>query len=233
MFNESQVTVKGLALIAKVLAGRTKFNFDTIQAGDGHFNGTVKELTELVSPRLTGKIVRVREMGSFTELSCVITNQHLTNFMEFREIGIRVDDPDEGSILFAYANAGEFASPIGPFNGVWVHEERFTIRVFTANATNITATIEATGYASEMEFINDGTGLVSENVQDAIEEVAEMLTTHINESVYTSEPHNIRFNAETGTLEINNGDGWFDVASGNRIGRLGVARFGSARFGAM
>jgi len=177
IFSESKVTKKGHALLAKVLAGITPFNFDIVQAGDGRFDGDVLELTELVSPRIDGKTIGVREMGTFTELEGIITNQTLAAFMEFREIGIRADDPDEGSILFAYANAGEFASPIGPFNGQWLHEERFTIRVYTANATNITATITPTTFATETYYDNTMSGLVSNNVQGAIDE----LVTQIND----------------------------------------------------
>ena len=263
IFSETKVTSKGKALIAKVLSGQTKFNFDIVQAGDGHFDGNPEELTKLISHRLDGRIVDVREMGEFTELECVITNQHLTAYMEFREFGIRADDPEHGSILFAYANAGDNASPVGHFNGVWLHEFRLVVRVHTANATNITATIVASAFASEITFINKGTGLSAENVQGAIRELAammnvgnslqgtglnattilgaitelaEMFTEHIKETVYAEEPHGMRFNSETGALEVNNGYGWQEVAGGsgsNGSSRLGMARFGSARFGAM
>ena len=268
IFSATKVTAQGHALIAKVLAGETKFNFDIVQAGDGHFNGDPMDLTALVSHRLDGRIVDVREMGQFTELECIITNQALTAFMEFREFGIRADDPDLGSILFAYANAGDNASPMGPFNGVWLHEERFTVRVFTANATNITATIVQSTFATEVAFINTGTGLTAENVQnairelaqlftsqdaaarirfdntdtglesenlqDAISEVARLLNTHIKETVFTGEPHKIRFNKDTGALEIYNGEEWTQITPGggsSGSATLGVARFGSARFG--
>ena len=235
IFNETKVTTQGKALVAKVLSGQTKFNFDIVQAGDGHFDGNPETLTALVSHRLDGRIVDVREMGEFTEVECIIANQNLTAFMEFREFGIRADDPDHGSILFAYANAGNNASPVGPFNGVWLHEFRIVARVHTANATNITATIVASAFASEITFINRGTGLASETVQGAIKELAQMFNAHISESVYSNEPHGLRFNQNTGILEVNNGTGWVEAAGGmgnNGSGRLGIARFGSARFGA-
>jgi len=237
IFNATKVTALGHGLIAKVLAGETKFNFDIVQAGDGNFDGDVLGLTELVSHRLDGRIVDVREMGTFTELECIITNQNLNAFMDFREFGIRADDPDLGSILFAYANAGDNASPMGPFNGVWLHEERFTVRVFTANATNITATIVQSAFATEIAFINNGTGLSAQNVQDAIRELAQMIGTHIKDYVFTESPHGIRYNQETGALEVYDGNGWVQVTGGNNNGgnngnaNMGTARFGSARFG--
>jgi len=235
IFSATKVTAQGHALIAKVLAGETNFNFDIVQAGDGEFDGDVMDLTELVSHRLDGRIVDVREMGTFTELECIITNQNLTAFMEFREFGIRADDPDLGSILFAYANAGDNASPMGQFNGVWLQEERFTVRVFTANATNITATIVASAFASEITFINTGTGLMAENLQEAIRELAQMFNAHIDETVFANEPHKIRFNEDAGTLEIYDGYNWMQVSvGGNRNSAVfGTARFGSARFGTL
>jgi len=235
IFSATKVTAQGHALLAKVLAGETKFNFDIVQAGDGEFDGDVLELTELVNHRLDGRIVGVREMGTFTELECIITNQNLTEFMQFREFGIRADDPDLGSILFAYANAGDNGSPMGPFNGVWLHEERFTVRVYTANATNITATIVQSYFATEIVFDNTGSGLSAENVQDAIRELAQLLNTHIDETVFANEPHGIRYNQETGAIEVYNGSDWVQASPGGGGNKgsatLGTARFGSARFG--
>ena len=212
VFNDNQVTAKGHSLLAKVLAGRTKFNFDTVQAGDGHFDGDVLELTQLVSPRVDGKIVNVRETGEFTELTCVVTNRYLTEFMEFREIGIRADDPDDGSILFAYANAGENASPMGPYNGMWLHEQRFTFKIYTANATDITATIEITSFASEIEFIGDGTRLSARNVQDALKELAGMLGMHAEGTV--SSQHGVHgMMYLDGRLRIFDGENWQAVST--------------------
>ena len=251
IFSTMKITGQGHALIAKVLAGGTNFNFDLAQAGEGRFEGDVRELTELVSHRLDGRIVGMREMGTFTELECIITNQHLTAFMEFREFGIRADDPDLGSILFAYANAGENASPMGPFNGVWLHEERFTVRVFTANATNITATIAPSAFATEITFVNAGTGLTATNVQAAIRELAEHIKLGVNNDAGV---HNIRFKngalemfdgefwsntsnvrVRDGVLEYFDGENWGEVNVGRLGGKanLGAASFGAAHFGAV
>ena len=232
-FSPTKVTALGHALIAKVLAGRAKFNFDIVQAGDGRFDGDPAALTGLVSPRIDGRIVDVREMGKFTEIEGVISNSGLTEFMEFREFGVRADDPDLGSVLFAYSNAGDAPSPIGPFNGAWLHEERFVVRVFTANATDITATIAQAAFATEIAFIGKGTGLKAENMQDAMRELAKMLGAHIDETPLTAAPHGIRLNKETGGLDVHDGQEWAQVAPGaNGGGILGTARFGSARFGA-
>ena len=233
-FSPTKVTALGHALIAKVLTGKAKFNFDIVQAGDGRFDGDPLTLTSLVSPRIDGRIVDVREMGKFTELEGTFSNSGLREPMMFSEFGVRADDPDLGSILFAYSSAGDMPSPIGAFNGVWLHEERFVIRVFTANATDITATIVEAAFATEIAFINRGTGLSAENVQDAIRELAKMFNTHIEETPVTGAPHGIRFCKETGGLEVFNGDDWMRVTpgSGGGGGILGTARFGSARFGA-
>ena len=218
LFSDSQLTAKGHALLSKVLAGRCKFKFTLIQAGDGHFTGDVLDLTGLVNHRLDGKIVGIREMGMFTELDCYLSNQNLTAFLEFREVGIRADDPDEGSIMFSYANAGEFASPMGPFNGVWLHEEIFTMRVYTANATDIRAEITPTAFATEIAYNNKSSGLMSDNVQDAIDELAQKFNSHINETVSSAGGvHGIRF--YNGLLEVFDGEKWTVVTGqGNTRG---------------
>ena len=205
----SVVTTKGQALIHKVHAGRTGFNFTLFQAGDGHCGGNTEELAKLVSHRIDGKILHVQEMGKFTQFTCKITNQHLAEYMTLREVGIWADDPDEVSILYAYADLSEYPGTIGPFNGRWLHEEIIKLRVFTANATNITATIEATGFASEIEFINSETGLSATNVQDALVELTRMTGTHIKETVYTATPHGMRVTRYG--LETFCGDSWNPV----------------------
>ena len=175
LFNHAETTAKGHALLHKVLSGRTKFKFTKIQTGDGHFDGKVSELTALIGPRIDGKIVGLREGGQFSQIDGYINNQDLTEFMEFREIGVFAQDPDEGEILFSYSNAQEHASPIGPFNGTWLHEESFTIRVYTANATDIQAEISPTAFAAEIRFDNTGTGLNATNLQDSVTELKSML----------------------------------------------------------
>ena len=212
IFNATKVTKQGHALISKVLAGQAGFNFNMVQAGDGEFEGDPMNLTELVNHRLDGKIVDVREMGQFTELECVITNQNLTAFMEFREFGIRADDPDLGSILFAYANAEDTPSPMGPFNGVWLHEERFTVRVYTANATNITATIAPSASATEITFINTDTKLTATTVQAAIHELSMLISTHNSMSINGEKgAHGIRLN--NGMLEAFDGESWNNTSN--------------------
>ena len=232
-FGPMQVTAQGHALIAKVLTRDVKFNFDIVQAGDGSFKGNPESLTELVSHRLDGRIVDVREMGPVTELECIISNEKLQSPMLFSEFGVKADDPDIGSILFAYTTAGDNPGPIGKFNGVWVHNERIVVRVFTQNATNITATIVQAAFATEITFINKDTGLSAENVQDAIRELAKMFGDHIKETPFSDTPHGIRFNRETGGLEIYVGQEWVRVTPGGSgiRGILGTARFGSAHFG--
>lgn len=173
IFNSNKLTNQGRALLAKVLAGRTKLNFTIMQAGDGHFDGDVLDLTELVSWRLNGEIVgsRDNDVEPFTELDCFFTNETLTEMMEFREVGILAEDPDDGEILFCYTNAGNNASPIGAFNGIWLHEEFFTIRIYTANAENIRAEISTTAFATQTIFDNRISGLESTRVQGAIDEL--------------------------------------------------------------
>lgn len=204
IFSDSQLTAKGHALLSKVLAGRTEFVFSKFKAGDGYFDFETQEvldLTKLVNFRLDGRVVGVHERGTFTEVECVLTNEHLTEFMEFREIGLMANDPDEGEILFAYANAGDFASPIGPFNGAWLHEEIFTMRVYTANATNIKAEITPTAFATEIRYSNLSSGLKATNVQQAIDE----LLVKINEvsaiiTINPEEPIPTDGTAGTGTV---------------------------------
>jgi hypothetical protein len=171
IFNKTELTAKGHAYLSKVLAGKSGFVFTGIKAGDGFYTDEILDLTGLVNFRLDGSIVSVKPMGKYAELECLLTNQHLAEFMELREIGIFVADPDEGEILFAYTNAGEYSDPIGPYNGMFLHEEQFTIRVYTANAANIQAELVPTTYAAGIAYVNGVSGLAADNVQGAVDEL--------------------------------------------------------------
>jgi len=218
IFSNSELTRDGHALLTRVLAGECRLKFTLIQAGDGHYDGDVMDLIELVSWRLDGRILEVTEMGRFTQLRCIITNQLLTEFMEFREVGIRatgilpndtsVPDLGEIGILFAYANAGDNPGPIGPFNGVWLHEEDFTMRVFTANATNISAEIVPSAFSSEIQYDNSISGLESNNLQGAVDELA----AHTRQTVrFEKGVHGLRF--YEGVLQVNDGVSWIPVTN--------------------
>jgi len=218
IFGSNNVTGDGHALLAKVLAGKCRLHFTKVQAGDGFFDGDVMELTQLVNLRLEGKITGVIEEGTFSQVSVLITNQFLDAFMEFREVGLRATgilpdgsyDPElgESGILFSYANAGNNASPIGPFNGVWLHEEAFTMRTYTANATNITAEIVITTFASEIQYDNTESGLASDNIQGAIDELA----THTRQTVrFENGVHGLRY--YNGGLQVYDGVCWIPITN--------------------
>ena len=220
IFRPTEVTEKGLALLAKVLAGRCKLRFTLIQAGDGVWDEDVVELTSIVNHRLDGRIVSVREMGVFTEIRAMIDNSTLTEFMEFREIALLAEDPDEGEITFAYSSA-EHPSPIGAWNGTWLHEEEFTINVYTANATNIKATITPVAFASQVKYSNILSGLNAENTQDAIDELSRTIKNQssiIISDEEPTEPSQIWLKPHGGAISNNTGSGITLNISGAHVG---------------
>ena len=219
-FNDSQITEKGHQLLAKVLSGSTELKFTKIQAGDGYFEGDVWTLTNIISPKLDGKILGVKPIGRITEIEGLITNEKLTEFFSFRELGIYAAKPDEGEILFAYTNAGDRADYIAAFNGQWLAEEHFTIQVYTANASNITAQIIHTSTASEIAYNNQTSGLNATNIQEAIDELKIISSSNANESVSRAmrtifrrmqsgiEPFDVSFSGQlpTGDIEFDPSD---------------------------
>jgi hypothetical protein len=224
IFSETQLTKLGHELLAKVLSGQCQLHFEELWAGDGRYDGDVLDLEELVNPRLQGSIVRVQAMGVFTELEGLVTNEHLTSFLEFRELGVKAVDPDRGLILFAYTNAGDDADPIGPFNGVFMTEEQFIMRIYTANVAEITATIAPSTFATQISYSNALSGLKATTVQDAIDE--HIFTSPVSEKGV----HGIRY--YDGMLQVWNGEQWITVAGGGPDyetgGYLGSSYYGSA-----
>ena len=203
-FNDSQVTEKGHHLLAKVLSKRTSLDFTKIKAGDGYFEGDIWELTEIISPKLNGKILSVKPNGRVTEVEGLLTNETLTEYFTFRELGIYARDPEEGEILFAYTNASDKADYMAAYNGQWLAEEHFTIQVYTANASNITAQFIHTSVAGEIAYDNRTSGMAAVNVQDAINELKEAGNSSIHVSV--SEPSNWK-----------SGEWWYKVVGEREI----------------
>ena len=108
-----------------------------------------------------------------TRVNAYMTNETLTEFMLFSEVGVFAADPDEGEILYAYASAGERGDFLPAYDGSpYIFEENFLIDIYTANVTILKINRVEIRYASEIRFINRRSGLQATNVQDAIDELS-------------------------------------------------------------
>ncbi|OLN21391.1 hypothetical protein BTO30_14825, partial [Domibacillus antri] len=136
-------TNRGKNLMSKALAG-VQLNFTRMAVGDGTLgsssilalNALKREIKSLPIAKLKTTPFGKTTVGSF------LRNADLTEGFYFREMGIFANDPDQGEILFCYANAGDLAEYIPPGTGTDVIEKNIDVQITTDNVANITAVID-------------------------------------------------------------------------------------------
>lgn len=110
VFQESVLTKKGIALLAKAQAGKCTINLTRAESGDGAYSAgeDIMSRTALKSPKQTFPLTSVTVQNESTVfVKFVMTNKqdsgNLKNGYYVKEIGIFATDPDEGEILYALA----------------------------------------------------------------------------------------------------------------------------------
>lgn len=171
-FREARITKKGHALLAKMHAGEP-LKIARVHCGDGVYDGDEWDLNDLINPKLEGSIISATPMPreQYTTFHLRFTNEPVEEFFMLREVGIFALDPDEGEVLYAYAQAGDRANFIEAYNGQWYTEDELFFNAYTASVANIDAKIERTADAVGIRYDNSKSRLKADNVQNAIDEI--------------------------------------------------------------
>ncbi|WP_044480431.1 tail fiber protein [Paenibacillus antibioticophila] len=148
------ITNKGRQLQAKAQAGAELF-YTRMAVGSGTLSGqSLEAMTALITPVTNLEITRLRRPPGTTRavIGATLTNQTVTTGFFLREAGIYAMDPDDGEILYMYANCGATADYISP-DGTDPIEKFLNYNVFVGSAANITANIdESLVYATKQEL---------------------------------------------------------------------------------
>lgn len=136
------LTNKGIALQAKAQTG-IELKYTRFVLGDGRLNGqAMSALTNVINPKKTMPVTKLRmEVPNQATVGFVLSNQDVTSGFYFRELGLYANDPDEGEILYLYANAGDTADYIPAAGGSDIIEESFDVLAFVGQAPNVSAVI--------------------------------------------------------------------------------------------
>ncbi|WP_237174613.1 tail fiber protein [Paenibacillus xylanexedens] len=154
-FSANGLTNKGRNLQAKAQAG-VQLLYTKAVAGDGTLgNQSIAPLTNVISPKKTFPLTRFKATGTMARIGFDLSNQDITTGFYFREIGIFANDPDEGEILYWYANAGATADYIPPGGGSDILEKTFDLLVFVGNAPNVSAIIDESLTYATVEALDD------------------------------------------------------------------------------
>jgi len=148
------VTNKGRALLAKVQAG-AQIAFTRLAIGDGSLSGQqMVAMTNLISLKksLTINKIKPQSDGKIT-IGSFLTNTDITVGFYFRELGVFANDPDEGEVLYAYANAGAGAEYIPAGGGPDIVQKYIDVIVIFSSSSNVSAVIDQSLiFAGRVEF---------------------------------------------------------------------------------
>lgn len=156
-FNGIVITEGGQALLAKAQIGK-KLNFTKMQLGSNNDTSSPTTKTAVIAPFLTTAITEIKITGDGkARISTYISNQTLKQSYVWREIGLFARDPDTNEeILYAYKCAGENGETLPAGGEADIIEKIFDIIINISNATNVTATIDAsTVYIKTRDIITE------------------------------------------------------------------------------
>ena len=124
------VTVQGEELIAKLVAGST-LNLLYVMAGDGEVGDdcTPRTMTALSNPILKGTSTTPVVNDATVSMVLEFNSSDLTESFYLREFGIFADDPDDGTILFAYGTLGDYAQYMCAGTDTGVDIRRFPVTI--------------------------------------------------------------------------------------------------------
>lgn len=157
-FKSAVITQKGQALLAKVIAGTTVFNFTNIKTSEAVLSGDLATKTGIGTVKQTAKVASViKQNNSNVKVSASFTNEALNAGYYVRNIGLYATDPQEGEILYSISVADETtALPdwMPPFNGIGVSSLLVDLVTAVSNASSVNVTVDPTATATVAQVVN-------------------------------------------------------------------------------
>lgn len=157
-FKSAVITTKGQALLAKVVAGTTKFNFTSIKTSETTITGDLATKTGIGTVKQTAQVASViRQNDSNVKVSASFSNSGLKAGYYVRNIGLYATDPQEGEILYSISVADESTATadwMPPFNGIGVSSLMVDLVTAVSNASSVNVTVDPTASATVSQIVN-------------------------------------------------------------------------------
>ena len=154
-FTLNSITVQGLNVIAKLVAGST-LEFTRIAIGDGAMpsDKTPLTVTNLTNRLFDVDITKVEHNGNQSAtVTGIFSNADRETGFFYRELGLFAKDPDtQAEFLYCYGNAGADAEWISPSGASSVIEKEVKIVTLIGNAEHVTASIKSGIYATQADM---------------------------------------------------------------------------------
>lgn len=155
-FNSTVITNKGLALMAKIVAGTATPQFTKIKTSDNAYAGGTDfaALTSLLSIKQETPVAAVTKINAATiKVSGAFTNAALVTGYYVRNIGLYALDPQDGEILYSVTSAIT-ADWMPPAGGVAASSIMIDIETVVSNSTNVSLTVDPNATAT-VQMVND------------------------------------------------------------------------------
>lgn len=156
-FKSAVITKKGQALLAKVIAGETEFNFTKIALSENVLSGDLPSLTGIGTIKQSAKISSIKRLNEANvKVATSFSNEKLVDGYYIRNIGLYATDPQEGEICYSISVADESAATadwMPPFNGIGLSSLMVELVTAVSNASQVTVEVDPTAMATVAQVI--------------------------------------------------------------------------------
>ena len=157
-FKSAVITKKGQALLAKVVAGKTKFNFTSIKTSETALTGDLASKTGIGTVKQTAQVASIiRQNDSNVKVSASFSNSGLSAGYYVRNIGLYATDPDDGEICYSISVADESTATadwMPPYNGIGVSSLLVDLVTAVSNASSVNVTVDPTASATVSQIVD-------------------------------------------------------------------------------
>lgn len=158
-YKSAVITKKGVALMGKIMSGKTKLNFSKICTSDTTYKQEqLAGLTSLTGIKQEALIADITKKNDATvQVSTQFSNTALKTGYYVRTVGLYAVDPAEGDILYSVCIVDESVSTpdyMPPYNGVGVSSLIMNMVTTVGNAANVTVTVDPAAAATVSQVID-------------------------------------------------------------------------------
>ena len=158
-YKSAVITKKGVALMGKIMSGKTKLNFSKICTSDTTYKQEqLAELTSLTGIKQEALIADITKKNDATvQVSTQFSNTALKTGYYVRTVGLYAVDPAEGDILYSVCIVDESVSTpdyMPPYNGVGVSSLIMNMVTTVGNEANVTVTVDPAAAATVSQVID-------------------------------------------------------------------------------
>lgn len=155
VFNPAVITDRGLVLSSKAVAGVTKLQFTRLVLSNTKVTGNLLSLTEIPNIKQSEAVSSAVKEDHTIKVYANFSNKDLTTGYYVRTIGLYVNDPNEGEILYSVATVDDSeGSPdwIPPISKAGLTSITIGMSIAVSNTAQVNITVDDTATVPMARF---------------------------------------------------------------------------------